>query len=318
MKRLWLILPLFLVFSCEDKKDTTTSAKYFIINTKSVNVKDFDIIFIKKEERPYSLWGKENKSENYEKDNDGIILWNGYYHPVLMSSKALNYLTTYQKTEDKWFLEKSIKIGEKIIDLSIKSNGSYYFPYTWFKIGHNEFFHPNWYSGMAQGRWLSYFSLLYKETNNLKYKEIADKIFISLSDVYPEPNVVTVDKFNNYWIEEYPNTFFSPYHKRGSTHVLNGFVFAIWGLYDYYWLEQDSDAKRLLRAALTTLYNRAIEYRKIGDNSFYCLKHQKSDYSLTSNHYHEIHIKQLKELYKMTNELYFKQLSEDFKLDYEN
>ena len=74
-------------------------------------------------------------------------------------------------------------------------------------------------------------------TDETTKQEIADKIFISLSDVYPEPNVITVDRFINYWIEEYPNTFFSPYHKRGSTHVLNGFVFAIWGLYDYYWLE---------------------------------------------------------------------------------
>ena len=59
-------------------------------------------------------------------------------------------------------------VFDKVIELSEEKNGSYYFPYTWFKIGHNEYFYPNWYSGMAQGRWLSYFSQLYLETKNEK------------------------------------------------------------------------------------------------------------------------------------------------------
>lgn len=283
---------------------------------KTVNLKDFDIVFIEKEKRPYYLWGVETKNENYSKDDDGVILLNGYYHPVLMSTKALTYLTTYQKTGDTWFLDKSMIHGEKIIELAEEYNGSYYFPYKSFNIIHNEYYYPNWYSGMAQGRWLSYFSLLFEETKNQTYKNYADKIFISLRDVFDAPNVIVIDSLNNYWIEEYPNAYSSPYHERGPTHVLNGFVFAIWGLYDYYWLDQNPEVLRLLRAALTTLYNRAIEYySRFGGNSFYCLKHQKYDYAIASNYYHEIHIKQLNELYQMTNEQHFKYLSSLFHSD---
>ena len=284
-------------------------------SVQTVNVKNFNINFIEKELRPYYKWGQAPKAENYEKDVNGIILWYGYYHPVLMSTKALNYLTTYQKNGDEWFFNKSIDLADKIIELAEHKNDSYYFPYTWFKIGHNEYFYPNWYSGMAQGRWLSYFSQLYLETKNEKYKNIADKIYISLSDIHPEPNVTVIDKENNYWIEEYPNASPSSYHDRGATHVLNGFVFAIWGLYDYYWIEESSKVKKILQATLTTLYNKASDYRRINGNSFYCLKHQKFSYAIASNHYHDIHIKQLNELYKITGDIFFKELSNKFASD---
>ena len=286
-----------------------------VYGIQTVNVENFNINYIEKEKRPYYKWGKEPKSENYSKDGDGIILWNGYYHPVLMSTKALNYLTTFQKTNDEWFFKKSLDLADKIIELSDEKNGSYYFPYTWFKIGHNEYFYPNWYSGMAQGRWLSYFSQLYIETKNEKYKRIADKIYSSVSNLHSEPNVTAIDKDNNFWIEEYPNAHPSSYHERGPTHVLNGFVFAIWGLYDYYWIDQDPAVKRILQATITTLYNKAPSYRREGGNSFYCIKHQKHSYAVASDHYHDIHIKQLYELYEITGEDFFKTLSEDFALD---
>ena len=286
-----------------------------VYGIQTVNVENFNINYIEIEKRPYYKWGREPKSENYSKDGDGIILWNGYYHPVLMSTKALNYLTTFQKTNDEWFFKKSLDLADKIIELSDEKNGSYYFPYTWFKIGHNEYFYPNWYSGMAQGRWLSYFSQLYLETKNEKYKRIADKIYLSVSSLHSEPNVTAIDKDNNFWIEEYPNAHPSSYHQRGPTHVLNGFVFAIWGLYDYYWIDQDPAVKRILQATITTLYNKAPSYRREGGNSFYCIKHQKHSYAVASDHYHDIHIKQLYELYEITGEDFFKTLSEAFALD---
>ena len=38
--------------------------------------------------------------------------------PVLMSTKALNYLTTFQKTNDEWFFKKSLNLADKVIELS--------------------------------------------------------------------------------------------------------------------------------------------------------------------------------------------------------
>ena len=37
-------------------------------SVQTVNVKNFNIIFIEKELRPYYKWGQEPKAENYEKD----------------------------------------------------------------------------------------------------------------------------------------------------------------------------------------------------------------------------------------------------------
>ena len=73
--------------------------------------------------------------------------------------------------------------------------------------------------------------------------------------------------------------------------------------------------KRILQSTITTLYNKASSYRREGSNSFYCIKHQKYSYAVTSDHYHDIHIKQLYELYEITGEDFFKTLSEAFALD---
>ena len=85
--------------------------------------------------------------------------------------------------------------------------------------------------------------------------------------------------------------------------------------YDYYWIDQDPAVKRILQATITTLYNKAPSYRREGGNSFYCIKHQKHSYAVASDHYHDIHIKQLYELYEITGEDFFKTLSEAFALD---
>lgn len=79
---------------------------------------------------------------------------------------------------------------------------------------------------MAQGQALSAFTIGYLLTNKEEYIELVRKVLFSFTRLYnrDDPWFVYVDQNNYLWIEEYPD---SP-----PSHVLNGFIYAIFGLYD--------------------------------------------------------------------------------------
>ena len=94
-------------------------------------------------------------------------------------------------------------------------------------------------------------------------------------------------------------------------HTLNGFMFAIFGLYDYYELTKSDTVKDILRATLTTIKYNIYDYRVEDDISYYCLRHNIQD-----PFYHKIHIAQLKYLTNITGDSYFSAIGEILKNDY--
>jgi hypothetical protein len=163
-----------------------------------------------------------------------------------------------------------------------------------------------WSSGMAQGDVLSVFVRLYEATGKAEYLEVAHETFQSFTRFHGEstPWTVRVDSSDFYWIEEYP-------FEEG-TQVLNGFIYGLSGLYDYYILTGDDTAKQLVRAALTTLNHYLPEYRDEGNASYYCLYHK-----INSPKYHiKDHLPQLEYLYKISGDPYFNTMYDLFYADY--
>ncbi len=118
-----------------------------------------------------------------------------------------------------------------------------------------------------------------------------------------KPWVAYVDKDNFYWIEEYP--LFVP------DSTLNGYLFAIFGVYEYYLLKRDNLSKLILNASLTTLQNYLPNFRNPGGCSFYCLKHK-----VESAKYHYFHIILLDRLNRIVEEDYFAIMRDLFESDY--
>ena len=98
-----------------------------------------------------------------------------------------------------------------------------------------------WYSGMAQGKVLSLFSRLYELTSNKDFLIIADKIYGSFYRLKATHSdwVSCIDQDGNLWIEEYPHI--------QPSHVLNGMVFAIFGIYDYYIINKTEDWLKIVK-----------------------------------------------------------------------
>jgi hypothetical protein len=304
-----------LLFGCgissqDDKLD-------YFFNDKKVVAQSFDIRnlafaddFYFSESTADSLFYKYELT-----DSQGILMRNyndsTYYNPVQIAQRALYFVSTYNKTQDSIYLYWAQKYADKLVETSKFYQNSLIFPYDFDFLLHgddNFTMEAPWYSGMAQGQVLSLFSKLYEITNEDEYWQRAqltyNSFFIELdSDNIQKDWISVVDSSNYLWIEEYP---LLPVN-----YTLNGFLFSIIGLYDYYRIRPAKEVYGLLCAVLTTAKHNVHRFRSNKNVSYYCLSHKVQ--SLT---YHEIHIDQIDYLFKITNDIKFKAESIFFSLDY--
>jgi hypothetical protein len=302
-----VVLGLFIVtlFStCSENVDVIGPDELF-------NIIEYDINELNYNELPYA--GHSLASfNNYPTDDKGVIIFirqgKRYYHPWRIAQKAIHFLDSYVQTNDPVYLDKTELFANKLLETSVKSRGAVYFPYCFDFLLHDiegEKMVAPWYSGMAQGVGLSLFVRLYRFTGKDEYLKTSEEVFTSFTHLKEEgdPWVVYVDEFGYLWIEEYPMEL--------PNNTLNGFIFGIYGLYDYCLVNNDKKSEQLLQACLTTIRQYISEFRRESDVSLYCLKHQ-----IQSSTYHRIHAEQLDMLYRISGEPYFKEMSENFYNDY--
>lgn len=230
------------------------------------------------------------------------------YHPVRTSCLLMTLLGSYLTTHDANYLEKALVVSDEFLATGVERDGALYFPYTFDFNLHgddDELMKAPWYSGMAQGMALSAYVRLYQIAQDGRYLEACRKIFRSFTIFKGEENVpwiAYVDSAGFYWIEEYPI--------QPPANTLNGFVFAIFGLYEYHLLEGDPETKAVLQAAITTVESYMPQFRQKGNLSLYCLKHE-----VQSAKYHLIHIRQMRSLGLMTGDRVFNEMTRRLTLD---
>jgi hypothetical protein len=138
------------------------------------------------------------------------------------------------------------------------------------------------YSSMAQGEGASLLVRAYKETGDEKYLNAAKAAidFMCLS--------VTAGGCTQYCNEK---MWFKEYIEEPV--VLNGWIFSIWGLYDYYKATKDIHYKQLLNKAVDSLGKDLAAF-----DCQYWSKYNMGN-KLTSPFYHRLHISQLKIMYEL-------------------
>ncbi|HEX2873478.1 MAG TPA: D-glucuronyl C5-epimerase family protein [Polyangiaceae bacterium] len=271
-----------------------------------------DVVVLPIDQRPYTECEAFKKGAAYDQDEDGMPLklykGNYYEHPVLLAQAGLEWLACYREGNDTWYLEHAIAAGHHLVAMSHDIDGAMFFPYHFDYLVHgnkaNAMVAP-WYSGMAQGQVLSLFSRLGELTSDVEWQEAAAATLLSFNYVNgkTEPWIIDIDENNSVWIEEYPI--------EREKHVLNGFMFAMFGLYDYYAWQGDAFAKKVFLQSLHTLRLNVESFRNPGAISVYCLAHRRN-----SNGYHAIHIGQLQAMTRMTNDPYFASVADLFAEDY--
>jgi len=236
-------------------------------------------------------------------------LWN---HPVGQSQYALANLNSYRLTGDKRYLQIAERNAQRLIDRRFVSDTAWFYPYDFdFTLfgDTTQTLRAPWYSAMAQGQALSAFVRLYQVTGKVSWLDAADATFQSLlvTPADSAPFASRVDEKGHLWFEEYPR-----YPVNTSEQVLNGHIFALFGLHDYWSLTQNTDAHLLYLGGLKTVEDTVLtEFRRPNWASVYSLGHKIPTLS-----YHFIHTDQFLQLWKQTRQPFFIQAASTFRSDY--
>jgi len=159
-----------------------------------------------------------------------------------------------------------------------------------------------WQSALAQGQGISVLVRAFGETRDAKYMEAAGGAFAAFKKETREGGMLHIDERGDVWLEEY---IVSP-----PTHILNGFMWASWGIYDYWLATGDEDARQLFAATMKTL-KRNLDKYDVGFWSLYELAGTRLK-MLASPFYHRLHIAQLGVLYKLTADDIFARYAEQW------
>ena len=232
-------------------------------------------------------------------DPDGIpykvVNGRNYYSPGNIAADGVRFVDAYVRTGNPAYLDKARVRAKKLEQIAIAKDGALFLPYG-FDYPAERLTGP-WVSAYSQGFALSLFVRLYRVTGDYRYAEAARPLFLAFRLLGPNRrHWVSYVVAEDLWLEEYPSA--------RPTHVLNGFNFAVFGIYDYERLTRDPAAAQLLQGALATMRRRAAAYRVPGGVSLYDLVHRTRH-----EHYHEIHIWQLADLAAISGDAYFSQLS---------
>lgn len=157
-----------------------------------------------------------------------------------------------------------------------------------------------WYSGLAQGQGISLLVRAHKASGDAGYLEAARAAFVSLHQPIAEGGVVFTDASGDLWLEEY---IVSP-----PTHILNGFIWALWGIYDYWIATNEDVAKELFERSVGTLRRNLSRY----DLGFWSLYEQSGTFlpMVASSFYHRLHIVQLRIMHRLTGDEVFAQMAD--------
>ena len=235
-------------------------------------------------------------------DQDGIPLldYQGkigkQYNPIAIAQYGLGHFNLYKQTNEKKYLELARKQADWLVNnLEINQQGvrvwMHHFDWEYRDVLKNP-----WYSALTQGNGISLLLRIYKETNNNIYLETAKEAFKSLVIEIKNGGVLYVDQSKNYWLEE---TIVDP-----PTHILNGFFWTLWGIWDYYLVTKDQLVLDFFNLCIKTLKENLKSF-DTGWWSLYEQSHTKMK-MLTSRFYHSLHVVQLEVMYLISKDPLFK------------
>jgi heparosan-N-sulfate-glucuronate 5-epimerase len=149
-----------------------------------------------------------------------------------------------------------------------------------------------WYSALAQGQGISVLARAHRESGEVRYLVAAQHALASFYQPTNAGGVAFTDERGDLWFEEYIVS--------RPTHILNGFIWAVWGVYDYFLLTRDSSAQQLFSRAVQTLLHNLDRY----DLGFWSLYEQSGTRlpMVASSFYHQLHIVQLRIMQRLTGE----------------
>jgi hypothetical protein len=226
------------------------------------------------------------------------------YNPIAIAQYGLGNFNLYLKSGSTERREKSLKIADWLVDNLETNPGGFWVWNHHFDFEYRTPLRAPWYSGLAQGQGISLLVRLFAETKDDRYIDAARRAFKCMQADVSEGGVIFTDEAGHRWIEEY---IVDP-----PTHILNGFMWASWGVYDLALATRDVAVRKVWEDSLTTLK----ENLKLFDAGYWSLYEQSGTRlkMMASPFYHRLHIVQLRVMAKLTGEPIFAEFADRWSL----
>lgn len=252
--------------------------------------------------KPFPLQdGSMRSFDGRPKDKDGIVMIDyGHprgvqYSPVGICQFAHKCYIKYYNREGGQWKELFLKHADWLVShQKIRED----FGVWEYHFDNNFGAKAPWISGMAQGLGISVLSEAYVLTGKEKYLDCARRVLGSFEREVNHGGVVSKWGNGDIWYEEIATT-------RGKK-TLNGFIFSLAGLCDYFQLTGDPRARRIIEKGFISLRNHISEY-DLGFGSRYSLLEGNVKWG-----YHKIHCIQLVWAYLVTEDEKFLEYARRF------
>ncbi len=233
------------------------------------------------------------------KDENGIPLLDYHgkigrqYNPIAIAQYGLgHYNLCYEGNTES--CHKFVKVSDFMVKTLEKNEKGLYVWFHHFDWDYRGKVKSPWYSGLAQGNGVSLLVRAYHETGEKKYLIALERAAESLMSPINSGGCTYRDRKGYRWIEEII--------KNPPTHILNGFMWAVFGVYDLYLFTQSPFYKREFDSYIKTLRDNLYLF----DARIWSFYDATSDRMLASPFYHRLHLVQLDILYRMTHEPVFR------------
>ncbi len=222
------------------------------------------------------------------------------YNPIAIAQYGLGNYNLWRRTGDPSRKEKFLRTADWLCDnLEQNPRGLNVWNHH-FDWEYRDTLKAPWCSALAQGQGISILVRAHTESRNPAYLDAARRAFASFQTPIADGGVAFTDNSGDLWFEEY---IVSP-----PTHILNGFIWALWGVHDYALAAGDGPASQLFERGVRTLAHNLNRY----DLGFWSLYEQSGTLlpMVASKFYHRLHIVQLRVMYRLTDQRIFSQFAD--------
>jgi len=226
------------------------------------------------------------------------------YNPIAIAQWGLGNSDLYQRTHAPE-RERRFRAASDWLCAHLEQNKLGVWVWNhYFDWEYRDLLKAPWYSALAQGQGISLLVRAHAQSGDGKseggkYLDAARRAFESFLKSTDEGGVAFTDGRGDLWFEEYLVT--------PPTHILNGFIWAAWGVYDFFLATGEERARQLFSRATQTLRKNLERY----DLGFWSLYEQSGTRlpMVASSFYHRLHIIQLRVMHRLTGDELFAQYS---------
>jgi len=222
------------------------------------------------------------------------------YNPIAIAQYGLGNYNLYCRTGEESRKSKFLDVADWLVENLEETPQRTKVWYHHFDWEYRDTLKAPWHSALAQGQGLSVLVRAHQETEESTFLEAANQAFDTFKKDVRNGGVIYTDGGGYTWFEE---AIVEP-----TTHILNGFMWASWGVYDYFLHTGDHTARILFNEAVKTLKDKLALF----DAGFWSLYEQSGTRikMLASPFYHSLHIVQLKVMHRLTGEPVFQDFAD--------